>query len=175
MDEADVEVTVEAFQSRRLPPICARTGEPATDWIAVAAVWTPAWTRWVRWMPILLAVSWLTRRQLWGWVPLSAHPAARIRRIRQLGLVMLLIGTSLLLAALLAERPGLGWLGLAGQAVAMLIGLLEPAWSIDARLAFARNQIVLKHVHEGFRAAVVAVPSVRKPVKGQLKESAGCG
>jgi hypothetical protein len=175
MDEADIEVTVEAFQTRTLPPTCVRTGEPATNWIAVAAVWTPAWTRWVRWLPILLAVSWLTRRQLWGWVPLSAHPAARIRRIRQLGLTMLLIGTLLLPAALLVERPGLGWLGLAGQAIAMLVGLLQPAWSIDARLDSGRNQIVLKRVHKGFRAALVATPSARKPMTGRLKESAGCG
>jgi hypothetical protein len=139
MDEADIEVTVEAFQTRTLPPTCVRTGEPATNWIAVAAVWTPAWTRWVRWLPILLAVSWLTRRQLWGWVPLSAHPAARIRRIRQLGLTMLLIGTLLLPAALLVERPGLGWLG-PGRAGHRHAGRPAAARMVDRRPSRFREE-----------------------------------
>ena len=115
MDEADVEMTVEAFQARMLPPICVRTGEPAADWIAVSAVWTPPWIRWCRWLPALLAVSWLTRRHLWGWVPASSRLAARLRRVRRLGLAMLLIGTALLPVSLAVDQAGLGWLGLAGR------------------------------------------------------------
>jgi hypothetical protein len=174
MDEADVEMTVEAFQARLLPPVCVRTGGPASCWIAVAAVWTPAWARWCRWLPPLLAVSWLTRRHVWGWVPASARLAGRVRRVRRLGLGMLLAGTALLPVALAMDRPGLGWLGLGGQALAMTIGLLEPALSIGARLDTQTKIVVLRGVHPRF-AAAVAVPGVREAVQVRLEHPARCG
>ena len=172
MDEADVEMTVEAFQARMLPPICVRTGEPAADWIAVSAVWTPAWTRWCRWLPALLAVSWLTRRHLWGWVPASSRLAARVRRVRRLGLAMLLIGTALLPVGLAVDRAGLGWLGLGGQALAMVVGLLEPALSIEAHLDARANSGVLRGVHRNFRAAVAA-PAAKEAMRARLEYPAG--
>jgi hypothetical protein len=174
MDEGDVEMTVEAFQARMLPPICARTGQPASDWIAVSAVWTPVWGRWCRWLPVLLAVGWLTRQHLWGWVPVSSRLAARFRRVRLFGLGMLLIGTALLPVGLAVDRPGLGWLGLAAQGLAMVIGLLEPALSVEARLDPRRNSVVLRRVHPSFRAAVAA-PAARKAMQTRLEYPAECG
>jgi hypothetical protein len=174
MDRADVEMTVEAFQARMLPPICVRTGAPASGWIAVAAVWIPAWARWCRWLPVLLAVNWLTRRHVWGWVPASPRLAGRVWRVRRLGLGMLLAGTVLLPVGLAVDRPWLGWVGLGGQALAMAVGLLEPALSIEARLNPRAGTVVLRRVHPQFRAAVAA-PGAREAVRARLEYPARCG
>jgi hypothetical protein len=86
---------------------------------------------------------------------------------------MLLIGTALLPVSLAVDRAGLGWLGLGGQALAMVVGLLEPALSIEAHLDARANSVVLRGVHRNFRAAV-AVPAAREAMRARLEYPARC-
>jgi hypothetical protein len=153
---SQISVPVAAFRERRLPPVCARTGTPADTMVAVRASWTPPWTWWLLAggvLPFLLA-RWLTRRQEPGWVPMSAPFASRIERVRQLGGGYLVAGITSLLVGWFAGSPCLVRLGVAAVALAVLAALLEPAWSVGARLDRSGRSVTLTRVHPRFAAAV---------------------
>jgi hypothetical protein len=159
---SQISVSAADFRERRLPLVCARTGDPADAMVAVQASWTPRWTVWLLLAgvaPFLLA-RWLTRRQQAGWVPMCGRCASRVERVRQLAAGYLVAGVTALLAGGLTRSPCLARLGIAAIALAVLATLLEPAWTVGARLDRSGGWVVLTRVHARF-AAATALRAVR--------------
>jgi hypothetical protein len=67
---ARVRISLEAFQRGALPPVCAKTGEPADCLLPVRAAWTPGWT----WLLLVFGGLWafligrgFTTEETMGW------------------------------------------------------------------------------------------------------------
>ncbi len=151
-----VSIPIVAFRDRKLPLICAKTGRRADKMVAVQAVAMPLWTWWLLpFGPLLfLLVRWLLRRQVTGWLPMSRSAAARLQQVRRLACASLLVGIASVLLDEVAGVPCTARVGLAGLATAVAAGLLEPVWSVGARLDRSSDRILLTRVHTAFCEAV---------------------
>lgn len=154
-----VSVPVATLQAAALPMVCAKTGALADRMVCIQATTTASWTWWL--LPggplPLQAAQWLVRRQITGWIPMAARPAARLRRIRCVSLLGLALGVLAVLVGMLAGWPGLARLAVAGWAVAIAAAIAEPIWSIGARLDPSTGEVLLTRVHPKFEAAVHGV------------------
>lgn len=100
---ARVRVSLEAFHNGALPPVCAKTGEPADHLLPIRASYTPRWT----WLLLAFGGFWafliargFTTEETMGLVPFSQAALARwqVRGRRRLAAAVL--GAVLLLVVL---------------------------------------------------------------------------
>jgi hypothetical protein len=159
---ARVRVSLEAFHNGALPPVCAKTGEPADCLLPVRAAYTPRWT----WLLLLFGGFWafligrgFTTEETMGLVPFSQAALAR-RRVRGRGrLAAAVLGALLLLAILYRVAWPLAFFG--GCAlVAFLFGFgwisvgVSGASEVGAHLDPEAQTVLLWGVHERFKQAV---------------------
>ncbi len=153
---AKLVIPAATFHHGELPFVCVKTGHRADRIVAVPATRTPRWTWWLLLfgvLPFQLA-RWLMRRQTMGWVPMCRSAAARLQWIRLLSCASLpLGGLSVILGGLLGS-PCLVHLGALALATAVGATLVEPVWSVRARLDPSGNRVLLSRVHPAFLAAV---------------------
>jgi hypothetical protein len=131
-----------------------KTGGPADMMVAVWVSRTPAWTWWL--LPVVVLfqlVRWLTRHRVVGWMPMSGVAGFRLLRLRWLGWTSLRVGALAALLGMLAGSTCLAGLSLAAVIVAVGAALLEPFWSIGARLDGAGERVLLTRVHPSFSSA----------------------
>lgn len=178
---AEVSIPVAAFRRKELPLVCVKTGRGADRMVAVQASSASAWTLWLLPLgPVLFLVRWLCRRQVTGWVPMSRSAAAQLERVRRLGcasLAVVVVVVSLFVGGL-ANSPCLARLGVTALAAGVVAGLLEPIWSVGARLDRSGDRVLLTRVHPAFRAAVAAagdLPGARRDPYGQISGATGDG
>jgi hypothetical protein len=162
---AQIALPVAAFRDRQLPRVCVKTGGRAESMVAVWAILVPLWTWWLLPLgplPFLLA-RWLLRRQVAGWLPMSRSAAARLDRVRRCGWLSLLVAVVSLVSGEVTGWLYLPRLGLGALAAAVIAGLVEPLWSVGARLDRSRDQVLLTRVHPEFCTAVEGSPPPRSP------------
>lgn len=176
---AEVSIPVAAFQRQELPLVCVKTGREADRMVAVLAFSAPAWTWWLLPLgPVLFLVRWLSTRQVTGWVPMSRSAAVQLERVRRLGCASLLVVVVSLFLGGLVSSPCLARLGVTALAAAVAAGLLEPIWSVGARLDRSGNRVWLTRVHPAFCAAAAAagdLPGRRRGPHGQISGATGDG
>jgi hypothetical protein len=159
---ARVRVSLAAFQRGAMPPVCAKTGEPADCLLPVRAAYTPGWT----WLLLVfggflafLIGRGFTTQETMGLVPFSQAALARWRVQARSRLGWAVLGALLLLivlyriawplaffggCALVALGFGFGWLS-------MSVG---GATEVGARLEPEAEMVLLWGVHERFKQAV---------------------
>jgi hypothetical protein len=100
---ARVRVSLEAFHNGALPPVCAKTGEPADCLLPVRAAYTPRWT----WLLLVFGGFWafligrgFTTEETTGLVPFSQAALARWRVRGRRRLAAAVVGALVLLALL---------------------------------------------------------------------------
>jgi hypothetical protein len=154
---AEVSVPLAAFQRQELPLVCAKTGRAADTMVAVPASSAPGWTWWLLPLgPVLFLVRWFWRRQVTGWVPMCRSAAAQLERVRRLGCACLYVVVVSLFLGRLTSSPCLARLGVTALAAGVTAALLEPNWSVGARLDRSGDRVLLTRVHPAFRTAAVA-------------------
>lgn len=158
---ARVRVSLAAFHNGALPPVCAKTGEPADHLLPIRASYTPRWT----WLLLAFGGFWafliargFTTEETMELVPFSQAALARwqVRGRRRLAAAVL--GAVLLLVvlyrvawpfaffggcALIALLFGFGWISV-GVAPSEVGAQFDP----EARV------VLLWRVHDNFKRAV---------------------
>jgi hypothetical protein len=176
---AEVSIPVAAFQRQELPLVCVKTGRRADWMVAVQAATALAWNWWLLPLgPLLLLVRWLWRRQVTGWIPMSRAAAAQLESVRRLGCASLLVAVVSVVLGRLAGSPCLARIGVAALATGAAAGLLEPIWSVGARLDRSGNWVLLTRVHPAFCAAAADaddLPGGHRDPHGQIREATGDG
>jgi hypothetical protein len=157
---ARVRVSLEAFHNGALPPVCAKTGEPADCLLPVRAAYTPRWT----WLLLVFGGFWafligrgFTTEEAMGLVPFSQAALAR-RRVRGRGrMAAAVLGAILLLAVLYRVAWPFAFFG----GCALIAFVFGFAWvsllgggEVGAHLDPAARTVLLWGVHERFRQAV---------------------
>ena len=159
---ARVRVSLEAFQRGALPPVCAKSGEPADCLLPVRAAYTPGWT----WLLLVFGGLWafligrgFTTEETMGLVPFSQTALARRRVQARARLGWAAFGALLLLivlyrvawplafyggCALVALGFGLGWTAVSVGGVAEVGAHLDPE----------AQTVLLWGVHQRFKQAV---------------------
>lgn len=157
---ARVRVSLEAFQSGALPPVCAKSGEAADCPLPARAAYTPAWT----WLLLLFDGLWafliargFTTRDTTGLLPFSRAALARHRVRGHDRAAAAVLGAVLLLALL--YQVGFQYAFLGGCVlVAFLFGFgwawLLGAFEVGGRLDLEARTVLLWGVHERFKQAV---------------------
>ena len=157
---ARVRVSLEAFQSGALPPVCAKSGEAADCPLPARAAYTPAWT----WLLLLFGGLWafliargFTTKDAAGLLPFSQAALARQRVRGHDRAAAAVLGAVLLLALLYQVGFQYAFLGgcvlvafLFGFGWAWLLGCGE----VGARLDPEARTVLLWGVHERFKQAV---------------------
>jgi hypothetical protein len=157
---ARVRVSLEAFHNGALPPVCAKTGQPADCLLPVRAAYAPRWT----WLLLLFGGFWafligrgFTTEETMGLVPFSQATLARWRVRRRDRLAAAVLGGVLLLALLYRVAWPLAFFGgclliavLFGFAWVSLLGGAE----LGAHLDPEAQTVLLWGVHERFKQAV---------------------
>jgi hypothetical protein len=176
---AEVSIPVAAFRRQELPFVCVKTGRAADRMVAVHASSAPAWTWWLLPLgPVLFLVRWLGRRQVTGWVPMCRSAAVRLERVRSLGCASLYVVVVSLFLGRVAGSPCLARLGVTALAAGVAAALLEPIWSVGARLDRSSDRVVLTRVHPAFRAAAANAgdrTDGRRNRPGQIRGATGDG
>jgi hypothetical protein len=159
---ARVKVSLEAFHNGALPPVCAKTGEPADRLLPIRAAYTPGWT----WLLLLFGGFWafligrgFTTEETMGLVPFSQAALARrrVRGYRRLAAAVL--GAVLLLVVLYRVAWPFAFFG-GSVLVALLFGFgwisvgVGGASQVGAHLDPEGRTVLLWGVHERFRQAV---------------------
>jgi hypothetical protein len=159
---ARVRVSLEAFHNGALPPVCAKTGEPADCLLPVRAAYTPRWT----WLLLVFGGFWafligrgFTTEETTGLVPFSQAALARWRVRGRRRLAAGVVGALVLLAllyrvawplaffggcALIASLFGFGWISVG----------VHSASEVGAHFDPEGRTVLLWDVHERFRQAV---------------------
>jgi hypothetical protein len=159
---ARVRISLEAFQRGALPPVCAKTGEPADCLLPVRAAWTPGWT----WLLLVFGGLWalvigrgFTTQETMGLVPFSQAALARRRVQARSRLGWTVLGALLLLVVLYRIAWPLAFLG--GCAlVALVFGFgwisvsVSGATEVGAHLDPDAQTVLLWGVHQRFKQAV---------------------
>jgi hypothetical protein len=157
---ARVRVSLAAFHSGALPPVCAKTGEPADCLLPVRAAYTPRWT----WLLLVFGGFWafliargFTTEETMGLVPFSQAALTR-RRIRGRDRLAAAVLTAVLLLAFL-YRVGFPFGFYGGFVlVAFLFGFgwewLLGGGEVGAHLDPEARVVLLWGVHERFKQAV---------------------
>jgi len=159
---ARVRVSLEAFQRGALPPVCAKSGEPADCLLPVRATYTPGWT----WLLLVFGGLWafligrgFTTEETMGLVPFSGPALARRRLQARARLGWAVLGALLLLVVLYRIAWPLAFLG--GCAlVALVFGLgwtsvsVSGAAEVGAHLDPEAQTVLLWGVHQRFKQAV---------------------
>ena len=144
-----------AAESGALPPICARTGQPADCLLAVRAKARAGWT-W--WLLVLGVLPFLVARYLAQEVTIQVPCTERVvHQLEHLHLARLLAllgmvafaGFGLVTGCRPAAFAAIAFLG-----TAALLGAVQAARSVRARLDPSARTVVLSGVHPSFRDAV---------------------
>ncbi|MFI5046521.1 MAG: hypothetical protein ACHQIG_05615 [Acidimicrobiia bacterium] len=164
---AAVRVTSDRAVLGDLPAVCVRTGAPADAYVTVVtkvggpSPWTLALVFFgpLGWL-VLAGISLAMGEDLSVRLPFSAAAWDSIRRVALTGYVMLGAGVAGVVASLLIdpERRAISLaalLGLAGGVVVVMAKAMLPRIRLDA----TRSWATLRHVHPGFRDAVLAEPA----------------
>ena len=157
---ARVRVSLAAFHNGALPPVCARTGEPADCLLPVRASYTPRWT----WLLLAFGGFWafliargFTTEETMGLVPFSQAALTRWRVQARSRLGWAVLGALLLLVVLYRIDWPLAFFG-GCVLVAFLFGF---AWvsllgggKVGARFEPEVPTVLLWGVHQRFKQAV---------------------
>jgi hypothetical protein len=157
---ARVRVSLAAFQRGALPPVCAKTGEPADCLLPVRASYTPSWT----WLLLVFGGFWgfliargFTTLETMGLVPFSQAALTRWRVQARSRLGWAVLGVLLLLVVLYRIAWPLAFYG-GCVLVAFLFGF---AWvsllgggQVGAHFDPDAPTVLLWGVHERFKQAV---------------------
>ena len=158
---ARVWVPLAAFQQGDLPPVCAKTGQPAQRWLVVRATTLSSWVV----LPLLLLgivpllVAMAVAPHVEGMVPLSVGADNRLRRARIARWGLLTLTGALLVAWWLGMVLPAAQLVVAPLVMAVALYGVEVAWSVGARLDHGLDEVMLSGVHPGFRSAVASAES----------------
>jgi hypothetical protein len=155
---ARVRVPRARFRAGELPPVCAKTGEPAAGWVVVEAQRLPGWTFLLLLfgiVPFLIALAFAPER-VRGLVPLGTRANQRLRTGRTVRWTTVPLGLVLLGVALASGSRVALWPAIVLLVGAVVVYLVEVAWSVGGRVEPDGEHVVLTGVHPAFRSAVQA-------------------
>jgi hypothetical protein len=167
---AGVRVTGATFVDKRLPPVCVKTGRPASMWRQVTAVHTPPWIVVLLLfgvLPYFIAYA-CSQQKLRGWVPVSAGVLAR-RRAGFGAIFAAGVGAAVTVMVIQIIGRPLTVLLLAWLAAAVMAGVWIAVESgVEARLNPSDRSVTLRWTHPRFAKAASGIP----PVEGEPRPRA---
>jgi hypothetical protein len=149
-------VPLAAFREGDLPPVCAKTGEPAQRWLLVKASALPSWAL----LPLLLLgvvpllVALAVSPRVAGLVPLGVRADQRLRRARAVRWTLLAFAVAVVVAQGTRTLEVTVELAVVPLLAAVALYLVEVAWSVGGRLDRSLDGVVLTGVHPAFRSAL---------------------
>ena len=156
-------VSVDDLERGALPAVCAKTGEQADVLVPMDFYVGPNWT-WAFFfagaIPFLVALLFMRRDKVSGFVPLSRRYRDRLRVLTRGGVAAMVTALLFAFAAAAWGPPQLVWVAVV-LFVAGMGGLMAGGQPVGGRVDVVHGRVDLTRLHPGFVAAL-ATPGTHR-------------